>query len=44
MRCCRVTPDQPRVLHRILIVSDDVSRDGNDPYMKAEIIGPTGTF
>jgi hypothetical protein len=26
-----------------LIVTDDVSRDGNDPYMKAEIVGPTGT-
>jgi RPA family protein len=27
-----------------LTVTDDVSREENDPYMKAEIVGPTGTF
>jgi hypothetical protein len=27
-----------------LIVTEYVSRDWNDPYMIAEIVGPTGTF
>ena len=27
-----------------LTVTEDVSRPGNDPYLKAEIVGPTGTF